>query len=129
LPAAAAVARTDDGAALLARARERGAATQQGPARLGDLVVFDRVRGGRPASLVGVVVTTRPDATVEFIYLQRGVVRRGFLNLHQPSTPRNRAGRVLNTFVRGDDGGMSRNPRFLAGELFAAFIRLDRLTP
>ena len=116
-----------DGPSFLAMAKRRGATMTDGTPVLGDLVVFDRVRGKEPASLVGVVVSSRRDATVEFIYLQRGVVRRGYMNLRRPTAKRDRSGRVLNTHIRGNDGKDPRGTRYLAGELFASFVRLERL--
>jgi hypothetical protein len=129
-PVPAAVRALEDGAALFAFATERGAVASAGTTPLlGDLVVFDRVVGTAPASLVGVVLGVDERETVEFLYLGRGVVRRGWLNLGAPSTRRDDAGRVLNTIVRHSDGRDPRGTRYLAGELFSAYIRLDRLGP
>lgn len=117
----------DTGRALVALAREREALQTDGAPQLGDLVVFDHVEGGRPASLTGIVVTSDADGTIEFVYLARGVVRRGLVNLARPDVSRDEFGRALNTFVRHSDGRDRRGARYRAGELFSTFIRLDRL--
>lgn len=122
------VATVDSGPALVALARERSAITAAASALLGDLVVFDRVDRGRRASLVGVVASRRRDGTLEFVYLAGGVVRRGWVNPRHPGTKRRDDGRVLNTFVRHNNGGNPRGTRYLAGELLAEIISLDRLT-
>ena len=113
-----------DGAALVAAARKRGALASTGAA-LGDLVVFDGLQGAGAASLVGVVTSTRTDGTVEFIYRGLGVVRRGYLDLAHPTQKRDRNGRILNSWVRVKRGHYSKG---LAGDFFATYIRLDRLT-
>jgi hypothetical protein len=116
----------DIGKELLDIAKERDATSTDSPL-LGDLVVFDNVVGRKDASLIGVVVSTDNRGTVEFVYLARGVVRRGYMNRNHPATKRDDAGRVLNTHVRHNDGKNPRGTRYLAGELFATYIRLDRL--
>jgi hypothetical protein len=122
----------DDGAGLRELARERGALLPAGegpssPPELGDLVLFDRVTAGEPASLVAVVVSTDSRHVIEFIYLGRGVVRRGYLSRAHPADKRDSDGRALNTFIRHSDGNDPSGTRHLAGELYAAHIRLDRL--
>lgn len=117
----------EEGEELVALAQERGAFEESGSPLLGDLVVFDAVVGDEPASLIGVVVSADSEGTVEFVYLGRGVVRRGYVNPIRPSLQRDDAGRAVNTFVRGTDGGDPAGTRYLAGELFAGFIRLDAL--
>lgn len=112
------VARLDRGAQLVALARRRAAIGTPRSALVGDLVVFMRGR------LVGVVASRRRDGTIEFVYLAGGVVRRGWVNPDSPGVKRSDDGRVLNTFVRHENGGSSR----LAGQLLAAVIKLDRLT-
>ena len=127
------LAHVEDGPALVALAERRGALTPAAAGsplpslRLGDLLVFDRVVAADPASLVAVVVSVDERGVVEFVYLARGVVRRGFAFPAEPSTRRDAAGRVLNTFVRHNDGGDPRGTAHLAGELIAAAISLDRL--
>jgi hypothetical protein len=123
-PKAAALASGD---ALVELARERGAFAGDGDALLGDLIVFDRVMARRPASLVGVVVSSDNQGTIEFVYLTRGVVRRGFVNPRRRGEKRDQTGRVLNTFVRHSDGDNPAGTHYLAGELFAGVVRLDRL--
>lgn len=118
------------GAELVALALERDAVVSQKPV-IGDLVVFDQVSEDEPASLVGVVlgpVETDQDDTVAFVYLGRGVVRRGYVTPSQPSQKRDSVGRALNTFVKHLHGRTGRDARYLAGELFRAYIRTDRLS-
>lgn len=115
------------GRALLKLAKQRGAVERTEQPLLGDLVVFDRVAGGRSASLIGVVVSSDSHGTVEFVYLARGIVRRGYVNPIYPRTKRDEAGRALNTFVRHSDGRDPRGTRYLAGRLFYGYIRLDQL--
>ena len=122
------VAGLDSGPELVALARAREAIGTPSAALVGDLLVFDRVDRGRRASLVGVVAGRRRDGTIEFVYLARGVVRRGWVNPEHPSTKRGDDGRVLNTFVKHNNGGNPRGTRYLAGELFGQVIRLDRLS-
>lgn len=122
----------DDGPALRDLAAERGALiidaeTAVTRPRLGDLLLFDRVVAEEPASLVAVAISTDSRGVVEFIYLARGVVRRGFLDRAHPTDKRDADGRVLNTFVRHSDGTDPAGTRYLAGELHTATIRLDRL--
>jgi hypothetical protein len=122
------LAGVSSGEALVELARSRHAFPSADQPLIGDLVVFDAVRAELPASLVGVVVGARGDGTVEFIYLARGVVRRGWLNAAAPSRQRDDDGRVLNTFVRHSEGRDPRDTRYLAGQLLAGYVRIDRLT-
>jgi hypothetical protein len=85
------------------------------------------VEEDRPASLVAVVVSTDSRDVVEFVYLARGVVRRGYLSRAHPADKRDADGRVLNTFIRHSDGGDPADTRYLAGELYGGLVRLDRL--
>jgi hypothetical protein len=117
------------GAELLAWAESKDALSISSPLP-GDLVMFDKVNDGQPASLVGVVVEVIPhdrEHTVEFVYLARGVVRRGYVSPQSPASKRNPSGRALNTFVRHLDGNTPRSAEFLAGELFRTYLRIDRL--
>ncbi len=125
--------RVEDGPALVALAERRGALTAAAPGtplpglRVGDLLVFDRVTGGDPASLVSVVASVDERGVAEYVYLARGVVRRGFVFPPEPAEKRDADGRVLNTFVRHNDGADPRGSPHLAGELIAAAISLHRL--
>lgn len=119
-------ARTGD--ELDACARRHHALTSSRRPRLGDLVVFDNFLRKQPRSMTGIVVSIDQRGTIEFIYLARKIVRRGFLNLQHPSTKRDASGRVLNTILRHLQGGDSRRTKYLAGELFAGFISLHKLT-
>jgi hypothetical protein len=112
---------------LIALARQRGALSDVCEPLLGDLLVFDEATSHQPASLVGVAVSSDTEGTIEFVYLARGVVRRGYVNVRRREEQRDEAGRILNTFVRHSDGGDDRSTRYLAGELFAGVVRLDRL--
>lgn len=119
----------DNGLALLAVATEREALTKGSPLA-GDLVLFDRVDGETDASLVGVVVgvVAREQLTVEFVFLARGVVRRGYVTPSRPKAKRDGQGRALNTFVRALTGKAKKSDPFLAGQLFRTFVRIDRLS-
>jgi hypothetical protein len=125
------VAAVDTGAALLALADERDALTDRAPLS-GDLVVFAWTEAGAEVTLVGVVVGPvareggRGD-TVEFVYLGRGVVRRGYLTRSARRRQRDDRGRILNTFVRALAGKARKRDPFLAGQLFNSYVRIDRL--
>jgi hypothetical protein len=127
------LANVDDGPALVALAESRGALRRIEPAapgesyRLGDLLVFDRVVGSDPASLVAVVVSVDDRGAIEFVYLARGVIRRGYVTPAAPSLRRDEAGRILNTFVRHSDGNDPSGTRHLAGDLLVASISLRQL--
>ena len=127
------LANVDDGPALVALAESRGALRRIEPAapgesyRLGDLLVFDRVVGTDPASLVAVVVSVDDRGAIEFVYLDRGVIRRGYVTPAAPSLRRDEAGRILNTFVRHSDGNDPSGTRHLAGDLLVASISLRQL--
>lgn len=114
---------------LLAVATERKALTTDAPLA-GDLVVFEWVDGEAGASLVGVAVgvVARAHLTVEFVFLARGVVRRGYVTPSQPDRKRDEQGRALNTFVRALRGKARKSDPFLAGQLFRTFVRVDRLS-
>ncbi len=114
-----------DASAIATLAERRGAVASGKKAMLvGDLLLFDHVERNKPSSLVAVVVGSRSDGTVEFVYLWRHVIRRGFLNRRHPRATRDASGRILNTFLRKFD---TRGRRGLAGELLAAHVRLDHL--
>jgi hypothetical protein len=120
-----AVARLADPAALVALARARHAELPEPAPRTGDLVVFGPL--AEPTALVAIAVGTAASGTIEFVYLARGVVRRGFATPGRPDTLRDADGRVLNTMVRGYDGRDPRDTRYVAGQLLAAAIDGDRL--
>ena len=114
-----------NGDQLVALAKHRRALSSGSAPQRGDLLTFDNVKRATPASMVGVVTNRRPDGTVEFVYLGRGVVRRGYVNPAQPRRKRDPRGRVLNTFLRSF---ATRTASGLAGELFSHHIALDRLS-
>lgn len=123
------VKRAQTGADLLIAAHERQALIRDAPLP-GDLVFFDKTDGVTDASLVGVVVSIAPrdQLTVEFVYLDRKVVRRGYVTPSSPKVQRDGQGRALNTFVRHLTSKGKKSDPFLAGELFRTFVRIDLLT-
>ena len=119
----------DSGLALVQLASERGALSKRAPLP-GDLVFFDRTDGETEASLVGVVIglAEREQMTVEFVYLARRVVRRGYLTPSRPAEKRDEKGRSINTFVRHLTSKGRKSDPFLAGQLFRTFVRIERLS-
>ncbi|MBI4512298.1 MAG: hypothetical protein HY698_21880 [Deltaproteobacteria bacterium] len=113
--------RTPDGVALARMASQVAAITREIQPLAGDLVLFQEGR------LWGVVTAVRENGTVEFVYADRGVVRRGFVHPSTPSLRRDDRGRVLNTFVRPYHPSDGPGQRYLAGELLTGFVRLDKL--
>lgn len=133
---------------LLVAAGSSDAVDATGLALPGDLVIFGDPDEPRSLSLVGVVAAVHPRGdrtepcaagataacptspaiqTLEFVVLDRGVVRRGYLTPAAPDRARDSQGRVLNTFIRPLDRGTSMQAKFLAGELLRAVIRSERL--
>jgi hypothetical protein len=89
----------------------------------GDLLVFDHVDGGKPASLVAIAVAHQAGVT-EMMYLAGGVVRRGFVDPARPRIGRDASRRVVNTFLRHGRDYPPRGTRYLAGELLSHVIRV-----
>lgn len=116
----------ETGAALWSLAEKRGAVGDATPLT-GDLVVFDAVDDDEPASLVAVVIATDPRAAVELLYLARGIVRRGWVTPSRPDEQRDQRGRILNTFVRAGRPADPLDTRYLAGQLYRGYLRLDAL--
>jgi hypothetical protein len=120
----------EDGPALveLARARHALVAPTEARPAPGDLLIFDRAVDDAPASRVAVVLT-RDDVrgVVEMLYLARGVIRRGFVDVARPRTRRDADGRIVNTFLRHSSDQPPKGTRFLAGELLAHVVRWDLL--
>jgi len=112
---------------LVAAAEQRGALSSGGVPLLGDLVVFDDVVPHQPASALGVVVAVDDRGVVEFVYLARGVVRRGFLDPQHPAVKRDGEGRIQNIILRQEHGGRDKGVGDLAGQLRSSWIRLERL--
>ncbi len=112
---------------LIRLADARGAAAAKASPLLGDIAVFDQVFAKEPSSVLGVVVATHPNGTVEFVYLARGVVRRGFVNLSHRASKRDAQGRVLNTILRQRAGRGRKGAGDLASDLFSTYLLLDRL--
>jgi hypothetical protein len=92
--------------------------------RAGDLLVFDRVIGGEPASLTAVAIGRDGRGVVEMVYLGGGVVRRGFVDPARPRTVRDGERRIVNTFLRHGREWPPGGTRYLAGELLAHVVRL-----
>jgi hypothetical protein len=122
------IAAMKDGPAFVDYASAHHAKTGEERPRLGDVVVFDDVVKRDDASLLGVVISTDNQGTTEFLYLARGVVRRGYVNPGHPARPRDDAGRALNTFIRHSDGKDPIGTRFLAGQLFSTFVATAKLS-
>ena len=93
-------------------------------ARPGDLLVFDRTEGDAPSDLVAIAITRDDRGVTEFIYVAGGVVRRGFADPAHPALRRDRAGLVLNTFMRAGTRWPPKGTHYLAGELLAHVIRV-----
>jgi hypothetical protein len=114
-------------AELLALAKKRNAVADAGARPLlGDLLLFEYREQRKEHALVGIVIAVRPNGAIEFLYLGNTVLRRGFLSLEHPKRKRDKNGDVLNTFVRLHDTAHS-HWRGLAGDVFKAHLRLDRL--
>ncbi|HTM20405.1 MAG TPA: hypothetical protein VL172_07860 [Kofleriaceae bacterium] len=116
-----------DGPALAALAQARGALATDAMPHRGDLLLFDDVVPGHPASLIGVVVAVDARGVIEFIHLTRGIVRRGYLSPSYPHLKRDGDGRVLNVILRQEHGEGEAGAGDLAGDLFSAYVRLERL--
>ena len=98
----------------------------------GDLVfwhdTYDRNGNGLaddPVTHVGIVERTARDGTVTFVHRGSRGVARGVMDLRRPWAARDAAGRQLNSKLRPAQAGDPEGTRYLAGELFAAFGRLD----
>jgi hypothetical protein len=126
-PIGSALSEIRSGSRLVQYASKRSALGGEGIALLGDLLVFERVNPGKNSTVIGVAVSQSENQTIEFVYLARGIVRRGFVTPTQPRAKRDMHGRILNTFMRTSDGRDARGTRYLAGELFSNIIRLNKL--
>lgn len=120
-----------DGPALVAWAEGRGALAAIVPGTpdtaaiaVGDLLVFDRVVGGAPASLVAVALGRDDRGVIDMLYLAGGVIRRGHLDPARPRTTRDRDRRIVNTFLRHGADQPPGDTRFRAGALVVARVRL-----
>ncbi len=118
-----------DGPALVALAVRRGAADERTAAPApGDLLVFDRALADAAASLIAVALTTDERGVTEMLYLARGVVRRGFVDVAHAAARRDADGRTRNTYVRHGKDYPPRGTHYLAGELLAHVVVWARLT-
>ena len=94
----------------------------------GNLIVFGTAK--KPKSfLCGIIINKNEQDTVEYLYLSRQIIRRGFMNLNHPSKKRDSHGRVLNTFIKGTSGGASGSIRYLAGRRFFSYLPVSSLLP
>jgi hypothetical protein len=121
----AAVVTPTDIPALVAWASTRGkllAATEA--ARPGDLLVFDRAVANKESDLVAIVIGRDARGVTEFVYVGRGVIRRGFVDAARPAVRRDYTGAVVNTFLRHGTQWPPKGTRYLAGELLSHVIRL-----
>jgi hypothetical protein len=113
-----------DGPALVVEARRRSAVVPPDHRpRPGDLAIFD------DGWLLGLITAVSEDATVEFIYVRHGVVRRGLVNATLPDRRRDGRGRAVNTFVRAFSEQDPEGTKYLAAELLSGFVLADRLGP
>jgi hypothetical protein len=127
-PLGAEFAELADGPALVALAEARNARTTTTTPLRGDIIVFDDFVPRQPASCLGVVVAVDARGVVEFVYLTRGVVRRGFLSDARPTEKRDAEGRVLNTILRQEHAGhKNKGIGDLSGQLRSGYLRLERL--
>jgi hypothetical protein len=78
---------------------------------------------------VAVVVSVEPEAphTMEILYLQGKIVRRGFATLESPTARRDAHGHALNTIVRPYRKSDHAGRKYLAGELYTGVIRSTAL--
>lgn len=128
----AAAPAVEDGEGLVRWAQERGLWTaivpgvrpSEGALRMGDLIVFDRAEGGKAASLVAVVLGTDARGVTDVMYVARGVVRRGYVDVARPTVARDREGRVVNSYVRHGSDYPPPGTRYLAGELAGGRVRI-----
>jgi len=117
-----------DGDDLYKTAKTRRALITTQRPRLGDIIVFDKFLRKKPNSMTAIVVTIDQRNTVEFIYLARKIVRRGFLNLGQRKSKRDARGKIMNTILRHLQSGDRRSTPYLSGQLFSSYISLKQLT-
>ncbi len=124
------LAGTHLGADLVRLAQSRDAWGKDGAPTLGDLLVFDRSDdNNRPATTVGVVIRTDRRGVSEYLYLQREVIRRGFVDPKRPHVRRDEHERVVNTHLRAGRSGDPKSTAYLSGELLSGIIPVERLIP
>lgn len=114
-----------DGPSLVIWAEAHG--TLLAPTELahpGDLLVFDRAVANKPSDLIAIVTGRDERGVTELVYVAGGVIRRGFVDPTRPSTRRDLAGAIVNTFLRNGDRWPPKGTRYLAGELLAHVIRV-----
>lgn len=92
------------------------------PPEPGDLLVFDHAVGDHEADLVAIVISRDARGVYEMLYLGGGVYRRGFVFPDNPWTRRDKAGAVLNTYLRHGRRWPAKGSHYLAGELLARVI-------
>jgi len=124
------LAGTRSGVDLVRLAQSRDAWGKARAPTLGDLLVFDRSDDtGSPASAIGVVIRTDRRGVSEYLYLQRQVIRRGFVDPKRPHLRRDEHQRVVNTHLRAGQAGDPKDTAYLSGELLSGVIALERLLP
>jgi hypothetical protein len=96
------------------------------PPERGDLLVFDKVTSDDDADLIGIVVARDERNVTEFVYLGEGIVRRGFVDVTRPKTKRDKAGAVVNTFLRHTKRWPNKGSHYLAGEHLQHVIQLTK---
>lgn len=122
-----------DTRSLWQAARSLGATYDDPLPQVGDLAFFDntydRNRNGRwddPLSHVAVVLSVDDDGTIT---LAHGGTSRGrtkmVMNLQQPGVHRTEDGKELNSYLRPRRRGDPRSWRYLSGELWRGFARMD----
>ncbi len=123
----AAIDHPGDGVAFVRWAQERGVwaplvpgtKLAEGTLEMGDLVVIDG-----PELTLAVVLGTDERGVTDLVYLGRGVVRRGHLDVARPRLARDREGRVVNSYVRHGSSHPPAGTRYLAGELASGRVRI-----
>lgn len=116
-----------DGVAFVRWAQEQGlwaplvpgTKLAEGTLAMGDVVVIDG-----PEVTLAVVLGTDERGVTDLLYLGRGVVRRGHLDVARPRMARDREGRVVNSYVRHGSSYPPAGTRYLAGELASGRVRI-----
>ena len=119
---------TGSSADLFEKARAAGVLHRRRVPEVGDVAFFDdtydRNGNGRlddPLSHVAVVESVDADGTVHMVHVgSKGVVRL-VMNLRDPSTRADEAGKTLNDYLRAQSKRDPARTRYLAGELWVGF--------
>jgi hypothetical protein len=89
----------------------------------GDLLVFDQVVSDGEADTIAVVIGRDDRGVSEFVYVGNGVVRRGFVDVTRAAKKRDKAGAVVNTYMRHGKRWPRKGGHYLAGEHLAHVVR------